>query len=203
MYRCYYKMFSEMGKGREFSIRNEFREGLGWSNGSKPGFSPLHALTVLCIKRPVKRYNGIDYRRLLFSSGLQPQLLGVHAKVITKFWDIPLESSHLHMTYNVVLADSKGYIVLAMVRRPADMIRKFCSVLVPGYTFGFRRFTIKVGPNIINPDLKIIMEPFTGLELLANVIKTPPILFQPLNVLAATTYHEPCLIIMIPFLPAL
>ena len=59
----------------------------------------------------------------------------------------------------VLLFLVQGYMIQAVVRR-RDMFRRFCGVLVPGFTFMFRRFLIEVGTNIINVDMEIAMAHF-------------------------------------------
>ncbi|KAK4259856.1 hypothetical protein QN277_006146 [Acacia crassicarpa] len=110
-------------------------------------------------------------------------------KVVGNFWDIPSMKKHRQITFNAVLADSEGYIALAIMRR-RDVIRRLCGVLVPGFCFLLKKFSVEEGANIINPDLKIVIEEFTQIEYVFGIIQTPETIFQPLLPIAATTICE-------------
>ncbi|KAI9118993.1 hypothetical protein K1719_009668 [Acacia pycnantha] len=114
-------------------------------------------------------------------------------KVIGTFWEIPPSRRHKQITFNVVLADTQGYVALALIRR-RDMIRRLGCVMLPGFCFIISRFTVQSSTNIINSDLKLVMEPFTKVEFVRQVIRTPDIIFQPLLALAATSLTQSTLI---------
>ncbi|KAI9112817.1 hypothetical protein K1719_016134 [Acacia pycnantha] len=114
-------------------------------------------------------------------------------KVIGHFWDIPSQRRHKHLTYNAVITDAEGYVALAVVRR-RDLIRRFAGVLTTGLCFILRKFSVERGKILINPDMTVVLDTFTQVELVGDIITTPGTMFQPLLPFAATTFTEPSLI---------
>ncbi|KAI9121428.1 hypothetical protein K1719_008461 [Acacia pycnantha] len=114
-------------------------------------------------------------------------------KVIGHFWDIPPMTKHRHMTYNAVLADAEGYLALAILRK-RDMIRTLSGVLTTGFCFILTNFCVERGPNVINPDMKIVLENFTKVDIVRDIIVTPDTVFQPLLHFASTTFTTSTLI---------
>ncbi|KAK4258078.1 hypothetical protein QN277_001122 [Acacia crassicarpa] len=114
-------------------------------------------------------------------------------KVVDSFWDMPPSKMHKQMTYNVILADSQGYIVLAVCRR-RDICRRLCGVLVRGICFVISGFTVKPGHNIINNDLQIVIEPYTKVEFIRDIIIIAEKIFTPLRDLAESTTFDSSLI---------
>ncbi|KAI9087264.1 hypothetical protein K1719_030734 [Acacia pycnantha] len=87
----------------------------------------------------------------------------------------------------------KGYVALAILRK-RDMIRRLSGVLTTGFCFILRKFCVERGPNLINLNMKIVLESFTEVELVRDIIVTPDTVFQPLLSFAATTFTESTLI---------
>ncbi|KAI9092231.1 hypothetical protein K1719_027731 [Acacia pycnantha] len=106
-------------------------------------------------------------------------------KVVESFWDIPPTKMHKQMMFNVVLADCQGFIALAVCHR-RDVIRRLYGVLILGFCFLITRFSVQPGPNILNYDLKLMIEPYTKVEFVRDVIRAPDKIFKPLRSLASS-----------------
>ncbi|KAI9084942.1 hypothetical protein K1719_033115 [Acacia pycnantha] len=109
-------------------------------------------------------------------------------KVVDSFWDIPPTKMHKQMMFNVILADCQGFIALAVCRH-RDVIRRLYGVLIPGFCFLITRFSVQPGPNIINYDLKLMIEPYTKVEFVRDVIRAPDKIFKPLRSLASSSIY--------------
>ncbi|KAK4265214.1 hypothetical protein QN277_026297 [Acacia crassicarpa] len=97
------------------------------------------------------------------------------------------------MTYNAVLTDAEGYMALAVLRK-TDMIRRLAGVLTRGFCFILRKFNVERGPNLINQDIKIVLDSCSEVQLLPDIIISPDIVFQPLLAFAEPTFSVSTLI---------
>ena len=87
----------------------------------------------------------------------------------------------------------QGYIALAVLRK-RDVIRRLAGILIPDFYFILRKFNVERGPNLINQDMKIVLDTCTQLQLLPDIIITPDRVFQPLLPFADTTFTQSTLI---------